>query len=144
LEFATQLHVPEEESGVLDHNFDRVLRYAATGRMRIRKPKRVTLKLLDSHLKGGGAIAVGYYQDLGGHYTLLIGTKGQGFIAVNDSNKPQTLTYKRRATVARWVKNRFNGFWLLEKTPLVPLKDNCLNGNSAKESYTIKTSPSGL
>jgi hypothetical protein len=148
LEFAVRIHDNAEDPGTLDHDFDRVLRYSASKNLSVLRPKRLTLRALEKHLDQGGAVAVGYYfSGGGGHFTLLVGTKGRGFIAANDTraDKCRTLSYKRRATVAGWVKNQNNGFWLLEKKPpLTPSADNCEDGKATIESKTTKAKPPRL
>jgi hypothetical protein len=134
LEFSSRMHASPEDPGTLDADFDRVIRYVFNGRAVVRRPKKLTVTELERHIRSGGAAAVGYtYQQGGGHFTLLVGMKGLGFIAANDTraDKRRTISYKRRATVQAWLRNPANSFWLLEKKGLPGPADNSRDGKPA-------------
>jgi hypothetical protein len=140
LDFSCRLDQDEDDPGTEDGDLDRTLRYAAKGRLDVRRPKRLSVRNLRTHIQAGGAALVGYFHTSGGgHYTLLVKAEGRRFLAANDTKATlrRTMSYKRRKTVHDWLHRPGTAVWLLARSG-----DNKRDGEkTAAQSVSIpKTS----
>lgn len=96
----------DDEFGILDHDFDRVLRWAGKNVFTVRRSKTPTLEVIREHLKNGGSVCLGYSwtEELGGHYAFIAGLDRGLFMVIND----HIFDKKRRTakTIQKWLSNK--------------------------------------
>jgi hypothetical protein len=142
LDHSCQVHEHEDGPGTSDAEFDRALRCCAGGKFKVTRARTMSVRRLRAHISNGGVAAMAYYHKRGGHFCLITGLKGVGFLAANDSpaSKRQTMSYKRRGYLYKLFRGgRASGVWLLEKK-LAARGDNEIHGEERTEEAGSKRS----
>lgn len=101
-----------EANGTMDSHFDRTLRYASKGVLKVRRSQDPTTDAIKEHLLSGGAVALGYYwkegDQSGEHYVFISEFKKEHFVFINDHDcrKGRTSRHRSIKRVREYLKNR--------------------------------------
>jgi len=101
----------DDEIGILDHDFDRVLRWSGKRIFKkIKRKKYPTFKEIKKHLQKGGSICLGYYwiegKQSGGHYAFLSGIKNGLIEVINDHSVDDKINLRTDKTIRKWMKSK--------------------------------------